>query len=104
MAKKATAVSPRETTVFSSRAFCGGCERDVRGAIFRRGLGSGTASFQRFRRLAKRGVFKRVFNALSDDPDFEYVFVDGTIVQAHQKASGAKGGPRNRVLAVLAGV
>ena len=42
-------------------------------------------------RKIKMGVFKRVFNALSDDPDFEYVFVDGTIVQAHQKASGARG-------------
>ena len=67
-------------------------------------FGKWNSVFQRFRRLAKRGVFKRVFNALSDDPDFEYVFVDGTIVQAHQKASGAKGGPRNRVLAVPAGV
>ena len=67
-------------------------------------FGKWNSVFQRFRRLAKRGVFKRVFNALSDDPDFEYVFVDGTIVQAHQKASGAKGGPRNRALAVPAGV
>ena len=26
------------------------------------------------------------------EPDLEYVLIDGTIVQAHQKASGAKGG------------
>ena len=53
-------------------------------------FGKWNSVFQRFWRLAKRDVFKRVFNALSDDPDFEYVFVDGTIVQAHRKASGAK--------------
>ena len=38
-------------------------------------------------------MFDRVFERLSDEPDFEYALVDGTIVAAHQKASGAKGGP-----------
>jgi hypothetical protein len=33
---------------------------------------------------------------MSDDPDLEYALIDGTIVQAHQKASGAKGGLRLR--------
>ena len=37
-----------------------------------------------------------MFNALSDEFDLEYVFVDGTVVQAHQKAAGAKGGPAAR--------
>jgi len=31
--------------------------------------------FQRFRRWAKKGVFKRLFEVLSDDPDFEYAMV-----------------------------
>ncbi len=44
----------------------------------------------------KSGVFARVFEGLSDEPDFEYALVDGTIVTAHQKASGAKGGPEIR--------
>ncbi|MCY4290727.1 MAG: hypothetical protein OXC72_03075, partial [Roseovarius sp.] len=34
--------------------------------------------FQCFRHLANRGVLERIFNALSDDPDCENVFVDGT--------------------------
>ena len=33
------------------------------------------------------GVIERVFNALSDEFDLEYVFVDGTVVQSHQKAT-----------------
>ncbi len=45
---------------------------------------------RRFRRWVLSGVFERVFNALSEDFDLERVFVDGTIVQAHQKAAGAK--------------
>ena len=61
MAKKATAVSPRETTACLSRAFCGGCGRDVRGAIFRRGLGSGTVSSSGFGTL-RRGAFLNAFS------------------------------------------
>ncbi len=52
--------------------------------------------FKRFRRWALSGVFERVFNALSEDFDLEWVFVDGTIMQAHRKAAGAKGGPAAR--------
>jgi putative transposase len=37
-----------------------------------------------------------MFEALADDPDFEYLIVDATIVRAHQHASGAKGGPKIR--------
>ena len=29
---------------------------------------------------------------MSDDPDFEYLIVDSTIIRAHQHASGAKKG------------
>ncbi len=53
--------------------------------------------FKRFRRWVLSGVFERVFKALSEDFDLEWVFVDGTIVQAHQKAAGArKGGAKIR--------
>ena len=60
------------------------------------GFGRWNSVFQRFRRRVKGGVFERVFQCLSDEPDFEYALVDGTIVTAHQKASGAKGGRRIR--------
>ena len=34
----------------------------------------------------------RIFEAMSDDPDFEYLIIDSTIVRAHQHAGGAKKG------------
>ncbi len=60
------------------------------------GFGAWNSIFRRFRRWAQRGVFQRIFEAVSDDPDFEYVLIDGTIISAHQKASGAKGGLKIR--------
>jgi transposase len=45
-----------------------------------------------FGRWVRAGVFERLFERMSDEPDFEYALIDGTIVSAHQKASGAKGG------------
>lgn len=60
------------------------------------GFGNWNSQFRRFRRWAKTGVFESLFKALSDDPDLEYALIDGTIVQVHQKATGAKGGLRLR--------
>lgn len=48
--------------------------------------------WKRFRRWAEKGVFERIFNELSADPDFEYALVDGTIIKVHRHATGAKGG------------
>ena len=59
-------------------------------------FGNWNSVFRRFRRWAKGGVFERLFKAIRGEPDFEYALIDGTIVQAHQKASGAKGGLRLR--------
>jgi len=60
------------------------------------GFGNWNSIFRRFRRWAEDGVFNRIFEAAADDPDFEYVLIDGTIVSVHQKASGAKGGLKIR--------
>jgi transposase len=45
----------------------------------------------------------RIFAALSDDPDFEYLIIDSTIVRAHQHAAGAKEGLKIRPSAARAG-
>lgn len=59
-------------------------------------FGNWNSQFRRFRRWAKAGVFESLFIAMSGDPDLEYALIDGTIVQVHQKATGAKGGLRLR--------
>ena len=56
----------------------------------------------RFSRWSAKGVWQRMFDALADDPDFEYLIVNSTIVRAHQHASGAKGGLKIRPSAVRA--
>jgi len=59
-------------------------------------FGEWNSVFQRFRRWVRAGIFDRIFERLSGEPDFEYALIDGTIVTAHQKASGAKGGRKIR--------
>ena len=55
-------------------------------------FGDWNSAFRRFSRWSTRGVWWRIFEAMSDDPDFEYLIVDSTIVRAHQHAAGAKKG------------
>jgi transposase len=52
--------------------------------------------YRRFWRWDRRGVWRRMFAALSDDPDFEYLILDSTVVRAHQHAAGARGGLKIR--------
>ena len=61
-------------------------------------FGKSNSVFQRFRRWAKKGVFERLFEVLSEEPDLEYALIDGTIVSVHQKASGARGGTQNQAI------
>jgi len=59
-------------------------------------FGHWNSTFTRFRDWAKAGVFERLFDAVSDDPDMEYAMVDATIVKVHRHGQGAKGGLRTR--------
>ncbi len=45
--------------------------------------------YTRFARWSNNGVWQRVFAELAKDADFEEVFLDSTIVRAHQHSSGA---------------
>ena len=54
----------------------------------------------RFTRWAKKGVWERVFESLTDDPDNQYLMLDTTLVRAHQQAATGKGGPRIRLWGV----
>ncbi len=55
-------------------------------------FGPWNSVFRRFSRWSRKGVWVRIFEAMADDPDFEYLIVDSSIVRAHQHASGAKKG------------
>ena len=61
-------------------------------------FGSWNSTFRRFSRWSAKGVWYRIFAAMSDDPDFEYLILDSTIVRAHQHAAGAKKGVKIRPL------
>ena len=52
-------------------------------------FGAWNTVYQRFARWSKSGVWQRVFEQLALEADFEEVFIDSTIVRAHQHAAGA---------------
>lgn len=57
---------------------------------------------QRYYDWVKRGEFERIFKALSEDADFDWLCIDATIIRVHQHAAGApleKGGLMPRVSA-----
>lgn len=52
-------------------------------------FGPWNSVYQRFARWSRRGVWHRVFARLAQEADFEEVFIDSTVVRAHQHAAGA---------------
>ena len=59
-------------------------------------FGTWSSVWKRLRRWALKGVFERIFEELSQDPDFEYALIDGTIIKVHRHGTGAKGGLARR--------
>lgn len=59
-------------------------------------FGPWNSNYRRFSRWSRKKVWHRVFSELAKDADFEELYLDGTIVRAHQHATGAakKTGPR----------
>ena len=53
-------------------------------------FGKANSVFRRFARWAKKGVWERVFRHLQE-PDLEQLFLDSSVIRAHQHAAGKKG-------------
>ena len=56
-------------------------------------FGSWDAAYNRFRRWVRSGALRRLFEAMTADPQFgdtRRVLIDSTIVRAHQSAAGAR--------------
>src|SRR4051794_12553925 len=55
-------------------------------------FGSCDTVFKRYRDWVRAAIFKRLFDAVSNERDMAYALVDATIVKVHRHAQGAKGG------------
>lgn len=51
-------------------------------------FGNWNSTWRRFDRWARKGVWRRVFEALQD-PDLEWLILDSTVIRAHSCAAGA---------------
>jgi putative transposase len=56
-------------------------------------LGNWHNTYTRFSRWGRTGVWQRVSEALSTEPDLQALLIDSTIVRAHQHAAGAQKKP-----------
>jgi len=62
-------------------------------------FGKWNTIFKRFNNWSAKGAFKRMFKALSDEPDMEYTMMDAMIIPVHRHGHGAKGGWTTKILA-----
>ena len=45
---------------------------------------------RRYYRWIEQGVFNRIFAAVSDDPDLEWLAIDATVIRAQAQAAGGR--------------
>lgn len=45
---------------------------------------------RRYYRWIEQGVFDRIFEAVADEPDLEWLAIDATVVRAHAQAAGGR--------------
>ena len=54
-------------------------------------FGKGNSLLRLFHRWSEKGIFQRILNALTEFPDMEWVFIDGSYVKVHQHAAATVG-------------
>jgi transposase len=59
-------------------------------------FGKWNTVFKRYADWVEADVFKRIFDAASDDPDMEFAMADAKFVKVHRHGQGAKGGGKIR--------
>ena len=67
-------------------------------------FGKWSSVYRQFRRWTLAGLWEQIMNALNESGAVPHALqmIDSTVVRAHHQAAGAKGGLRDRVLAVRA--
>ena len=51
-------------------------------------FGKWDTAYHRFNQWCKKGVWQRLFAAVQDDPDLEWLMMDSTVIRAHPHAAG----------------
>ena len=52
-------------------------------------FGNWSAVFRRFNLWSRKGILQMIFSRISQETDMEWLFIDGSIVRAHQHSMGA---------------
>jgi len=66
-------------------------------------LGNWHNTYTRFSRWGKKGIWQCLIQAVSNDSDLEALFIDSTVVRAHQHAAGAQKNTGHKRLDARAG-
>jgi transposase len=98
LASRAIPAAAARTTGYLSRPCCGSPESALAGTTA--SFAHWNIVFTRFRDWVKADIWKRLSDAVPDDPDMEYAMVDVTIVKVHRHGQGARGGLKARRSAV----
>ena len=90
LGKQQIAVLQRRITAYLLKQCYGLFARGLLGGIYLAILGTGTGfMFVTIVGLRKK-IWERLFKTMADDPDLEYLMVDGSIIRVHEHGAAKK--------------